>query len=556
MRRVFTVLLLLVFFCSCKKQLERLNDNPNGADPGTTSPNLVLSTVLTTAGEQYVNLGYGDFAGVMQHTQNDGATGPHNEYDWGGDYPWTPWYDILRNNKYVYDRSVALGFPFQQGISLTMKSMLFGLITDMWGDAPYSQALEGDSADAFPAYDSQQSIYMGILADLQTANTLLSQPAYAASPGAADVYYNGNPVQWRKLANSLALRYYLRISDKLPDVAKAGIEKIVADPTTYPIITSASDDATMGFAGSNANNSWPNAVAYNSDSSHYRQTKLCATFVNALESLNDPRLGIWANKVQIFLDVQASFPAHTDEIVDTMVAGENRQVRYLSPDVLASKGLTVNDINQDVSYVGLPVAIVGEQVYNLGPDPGQAAHNPHVSWLNSMYMGANGPLLKARLMSAAEVHFILAEAALKGWAAGDAQTQYNLAIQSSFAAWGLASLYAAYIAQPLVAFNGTVQQLITQKWIASWTAATESWFDWRRTGYPVLAAGPHAKGPVLPVRVYYPLAERNLNWMNVEAAENTLLLTPYSGYGADATNNYKNSAWSKPWIAQGTGKPW
>jgi len=556
MRRVLTVLLPLVLFCSCKKQLERLNDNPNGADPGTTSPNLVLSTVLTTAGEQYVNLGYGDFAGVIQHTQNDGATGPHNEYDWGGDYSWTPWYDILRNNKYVYDRSVALGFPFQQGISLTMKSMIFGLITDMWGDAPYSQALEGDSANAFPAYDSQQSIYMGILADLQTANTLFSQPAYAASPGPADVYYNGNPVQWRKLANSLALRYYLRISDKLPEVAKAGIEKIVADPATYPIITSASDDATMGFAGSNANNSWPNAVAYNSDSSHYRQTKLCATFVNALESLNDPRLGIWANKVQIFLDVQASFPAHTDKIVDTIVAGENRQVRYLSPDVLASKGLTVNDINQDVNYVGLPVAIVGEQVYNLGPDPGQAAHNPHVSWLNSMYMGAKGPLLKARLMSAAEVHFILAEAALKGWAAGDAQTHYNLAIQSSFAAWGLASLYTAYIAQPSVAFNGTVQQLITQKWIASWTAATESWFDWRRTGYPVLSAGPHAKGPVLPARVYYPLAERNLNWMNVEAAENTLLLTPYSGYGADATNNYHNSAWSKPWIAQGTGKPW
>jgi hypothetical protein len=544
--------------CSCKKQLEQLNENPNGADPSTTSPNLVLSTVLTAAGQQYVNLGYGDIAGVMQHTQNDGGTGPHNEYDWSGSYTWTPWYDILRNNQYVYDRSVALKFEFQQGISLTMKSMIFGLITDLWGDAPYSQALEGDNDNALPAYDSQQSIYMGILADLEKANTLLSKPksAYTGSVGTADVYYNGNPAQWRKLANSLALRYYMRISDKLPDVAKAGIEKIVADPSTYPIITSANDDALMGFAGNNVNDSWPNAVAYNSDSGHYRQTKMCATFVNTLESLNDPRLGVWANKVQIFLHVQNDFPARTDRIVDTIVGGESRQVRYLSPDVLASKGLTVNDINQDPNYVGLPPAIIGGPVYNLGPDPSQGSHNPHVSWLNTIYTGANGPLLKVRLMSAAEVHFILAEAALKGWAAGDAQTHYNAAIQASFAAWGLTGAYAAYISQPPAAFNGTVQQLITQKWIASWTSATESWFDFRRTGYPALVSGPVAKCPVLPVRLYYMLDERNLNWTNTEAAENNLLLTSYSGYGADATNNYHNSAWSKPWICQGTGKPW
>ncbi|GGB18447.1 hypothetical protein GCM10011511_47840 [Puia dinghuensis] len=545
-------------FCGCKKQLERLNQNPNGADPSTTSPNLVLSTVLTTTGQQYVNLGYGDIAGVMQHTQNDGGTGPHNEYDWSGTNTWTPWYDILRNNKYVYDRSVALGFEFQQGISLTMKSMIFGLIADVWGDAPYSQALEGDAGNTFPPYDSQQSIYRGILADLQKANTLLAKPAnaYTGAIGTADVYYNGNPAQWRKLANSLALRYYLRISDKLPAIAKAGIEKIVADPTTYPIITSANDDALMGFAGNSVNDSWPNAVAYNSDSGHYRQTKMCATFVKTLESMNDPRLGVWANKVQIFLHVQNNFPARTDKIVDTIVGGESRQVRYLSPDVLAAKGLTVNAINQDPNYVGLPPAIQGGPVYNLGPDPSQGAHNPHVSWLNTIYTGANGSLLKVRLLSAAEVHFILAEAALKGWAAGDAQTHYNAAIQASFVAWGLAGAYSFYIAQPSVAFNGTLQQLITQKWIASWTAATESWFDWRRTGYPVLVSGPHAKCPVLPVRLYYMLDERNLNWANTESAENNLQLTSYSGYGADATNSYQNSAWSKPWVCQGTGKPW
>ena len=54
---------------SCTKDLEKLNENPNGADPNTTNPNLVLSTVLTRTAQAYVGLGYGDIAGVVQHTQ-------------------------------------------------------------------------------------------------------------------------------------------------------------------------------------------------------------------------------------------------------------------------------------------------------------------------------------------------------------------------------------------------------------------------------------------------------------------------------------------------------
>ena len=339
-------------------------------------------------------------------------------------------------------------------------------------------------------------------------------------------------------------------------MAKAGIEKIAADPATYPIITTAADDALMGFAGASASDSWPSNVNYDADSVNYRVTKMCSTFVKKLVSLHDPRIGVWANKVQVFLHVDDDLPTGTDRIADTTVDGEERKVRYLSPDVLAGKGLSESDIDQDPNYVGLPPAIVGGPVYNMGTDAAQAAHNPHVSWLNSIYMNASGPLLKARLMTAAEVHFILAEAALKGWATGDAETHYKAAIQASLTAWGLAGQYNTYIGQPDVAYAGTVEQIITQKWIASWTAATESWFDFRRTGYPALVSGPNAKGPVLPIRFYYMLDERNLNPANIKTAEGNLEVTTYSGYGDDATNGYKNSAWSKPWVCQGTGKPW
>ncbi|MGA0555229.1 SusD/RagB family nutrient-binding outer membrane lipoprotein [Larkinella sp. VNQ87] len=530
---------LTVFSC---KDLTELNVNPNGVDPTSAHPNLVLSTVLTESGKAFVNLGYQDIAGVMQHTQKDGWGSSHNEYDWGGSQSWSSYYDILRNNQYVYDRSVELGFELHQGIALVMKSMLFGLITDLWGDAPYSQALkglEGGAANTFPVFDSQETIYTGILADLEKANTLLSKAksAYTSNADAADVYYKGDPAKWRKLANSLALRYYMRLSQKKPDVAKAGIEKIAGNATQYPIITASADDAAMPFAGNSNDDSWPANTIYDASESNYRRLKMADTFVKYLLAVNDPRLPIWAAKVQIPLVVDATLPAKTDKIVDGK--------RYLSPDMVAGK-----EVNTDPNYVGLPTAIVGGSTYNLSNTGEQAAKNPHVSWLNDIYRQAKGPLLKARLVSASEVNFILAEAAQKGWAAGDARARYEAGIKTSLEAWGVSSAYTAYIAQKNVAYNGTQKQLIEQKWIASWTAATEAWFDYRRTGFPELIAGPNAKRKVLPVRFFYMLDERNLNKANADAALNRLELTPYSE--ADG----KNSPWSKPWVLQGTGKPW
>jgi len=554
----FTLILGMSSF-SCTKTLEKLNENPNGADPSSTNPNLVFSTVLTQYAQAYVGLGYGDIAGVVQHTQLDGWGGGHNEYDWGGSNSWTGFYDILRNNKFVYDKAVDLDYEMHQGMALVMKSMVFGLITDLWGDAPYSQALKGDEGgveNTFPAYDSQQSIYEGVLADLETANTLLSKSKgdYKGSIDAADVYYNGDPAKWRKLANSLALRYYMRISEKLPAVAQAGIEKIANNPDQYPIISNVSDDATMSFAGNSDADSWPSNATYNSDSSNYRRIKLCNTFVEALQALHDPRIAVFANKVETFLHVDATLPSGTDMITDTIVNGENRKVRYLAPDVLAAKGLTVNDIDQDVDYVGLPVALAGPQAYNLSPDLNQASRNPHVSWVNSNFANANSGI-KARLISAAEVHFILAEAsAVKGWNAGDAEQHYNDAIQASFMAWGIGPAAAGYIAQPEVAFDGTQKQIIEQKWIASWSVATESWFDWRRTGFPEMhGVQGRTIAKELPLRFYYMLDERNLNSANVLSANSLLETTQYSNFGADGE---KNSPWSKPWIVQGTGKPW
>lgn len=537
-----SVVLLCSLFISCE-DLTETNENPNGVQPEVVNPNLVLPSVLTEAGKLYVNLGYQDIAGVVQHTQKDAWSSGHNDYDWGGSQDWGPYYSVLRNNALVYDRAVELDMEFHQGVSLVMKSFMFGLITDLWGDAPYTNALKGEmlgGENIKPSFDSQDVIYEGIIADLETANTLLSLGSgdYSGISEDADVYFEGDPAKWRQFANSLMLRYYMRISDKKADVAKAGIEKIVNNPDQYPIITSPDDDAAMPFPGNSADNSWPANTVSDASGSNYRRIKMGATLIEALQEKDDPRIGVWANKVQVPLVVDAGLPAGTDEIVDG--------VRYLSPDKVGD-----TPVDTDPDYVGVPTSFSAlPSTYNLNPTPGQTSHNPHVSFLNDIYKAASGPLLKSRLLSAAEVHFILAEAALKGWNTGDAKSHYESAIQASFETWGVDDEFDTYIAGPEVAYNGTLEQLIEQKWIASWTAATESWFDFRRTGLPALQAGPAAKRTVLPVRFYYMQDELMLNADNAEQALNNLEVTGYTQ--ADG----KNSAWSKPWLVQGTGKPW
>ena len=337
-------------------------------------------------------LDYGDIGGVMQHTQKDGWWSGHNDYDWSNQ-DWAGYYAILTDNKLVYDRAVELNYEFHQGVTLVTKSMVFGLITDLWGDAPYTEALLGEQLGEGlkPKFDDQESIYTGILADLELANTLLSKRNLSTLVLLVMSMCSLVVIQraWRKLANSLSLRYYMRISAKKPDVAKAGIEKIVGNPSLYPIITNSGDDATMEFTGTSNDTSWPNNTTYDKSESNYSRTKMAATLVEELQSLNDARLGVWANKVKIPLVVDASFPAGTDEIVEI----DGQQYRHMSPDVIGD-----TPVDTDPEYVGLPTSLTGLPVmYNLNPSANQGEYNPHVSQLNDIYRDASGDLSEVKI---------------------------------------------------------------------------------------------------------------------------------------------------------------
>jgi len=183
---------------------------------------------------------------------------------------------------------------------------------------------------------------------------------------------------------------------------------------------------------------------------------MCKTLVDALQNLNDPRLAVWAEPIDIQIVLDSTLEDGTDEIVN----GVRRVARDIVNTYQENLGFP---LDSDPKYVGLPPAwSIVPQAYNLNPNLEQGPHNPHASHLNDIYQSPSGPLLKSRLLSAAEVHFILAEAAQKGWSVGgSAEDQYNSALEASFNTWGVGGELSNYLSGN-AAYDGTLAQILSK----------------------------------------------------------------------------------------------
>jgi hypothetical protein len=236
------------------------------------------------------------------------------------------------------------------------------------------------------------------------------------------------------------------------------------------------------------------------------------------------------------------------------IANWSNWIDYQGVNATFTRRFNPNDTTFDTrAFIGVPAGTTQDSIhaFNGNVVGGQGRHNIHVSMMTNTFMdgkATSGDLLQARLLSAAEMHFTLAEMALKGWSVGNAQSHYEAGVLNSLQNWGVGGQYNAFIQE--VPFDGTVEQVLTQKWVALWTAPHESWNDYRRTGIPDLSLGIAALGPKPALRFGYGGDELVNNETNVQAAIQNLETTQYSGaFG-------KDSPYSKPWLLQGTGLPY
>lgn len=556
--KLFLVVCLLSA-TSCDNELTEINQNPNGVDPSQGNPSFLLTQVMVNTALDVGSKGYsGELSAFVQYTQKD--SWGNNNYDWDGS-GWNTYYGNLRSAKLALQRSQELGYTLHEAIAQILMAQNFVTLADYYGDVPYSNAVQADEDVILPTYDSQEAVYKGAIADFVAAaasisNNMGNLEAFGASQ---DIFFGGDAEKWMKYANSLALRYYMRLSEKDPSYAQAGVTATLAKP----LISSVDEECALAYIGTSDGTAQPSNSS-TGGASAFNRVKPCTTFTDRLRELDDPRASVWFAPVAIPIKVVAAadVPGGEDDVV---VDG----VRYINEETLADNGLKIYDkntwkadrlaglslVDTSSTYVGLPVSYQGSEpyTYNLNPNPVQGGGNVHVSLMNDQFKEASGDFLKARVLSYAEVCFLKAEAALKGWGT-DAEGNYNKGVQASLDTWGIGDEYADYIDNAEVAFDGTLAQIMEQKWIANFATASEAYLDWRRTGLPDLQTGPFALSSVIPVRFQYPDEERNINEANYNAALSSLETTSHTN---DVPGKYENDTpWSKPWILQGVTKPW
>lgn len=455
---------------ACDKDFEEINTNPNV--PNTVTPDLLLPNIIRNTVNEVMNTSWGIGNIVIQQTAKIQFVN-EDRYQWGEiNGIWITMYTTMRDVNNVYTIAEKAGQNNYMGIALVMKSWMMSLVTDSYGDVPYSEAGKGKDKIYFPRYDTQESIYNGILSDLQRANELLGSTQEVVS---GDILYNGDVAKWKKLANSLRLRYLMRISNKR-DVA-TDMQAIISNPAVTPVFADNADNAALQYLPT-VPNQFP---LYTSRIGSVNEFRLSKTMADKLQAFNDPRIKVFARPT----------PASTGTANPQYVGVPN--------------GL---DDNAALQYNGGAnfMSRIGTAYYIDGfGTPTQSDQD----------------IAKGIIMTYAELQFILAEAAQKGFiTTGSAKDYYENGIKASFNFYGL-EVPAEYLQQPGVAFEGaTALQLIgTQKWIALFYSGLEAWFDWRRTDVPALTPGPaNVNGNRIPVRFIYPGFEFSLNKENVEAA--------------------------------------
>lgn len=466
----YTCSLLAILVLGCTGDFEEINTNPN--NPVSTQPNLILPGVQRDMMNTIVGETWSIGNTVMQHTAKNQFVN-EDRYLWGEiNAIWDAVYDNMRDVNNMISLSEEDNLPNYKGVALVLRAWMFSLATDAYGDIPYTEALNGKEGVFFPKYDPQETIYQGILADLEEANTILN----GSLDISGDLIYGGEVEQWRKLANSLRIRYLMRISDRV-DVS-AELSSIVDNPAEYPIFTSNDDHAVYTYQ-TEAPNQFPLFTYRIGSFNEFRASK---TLTDKLIALDDPRLYIFVRPT----------PA-TETTPET----------------------------SDDQYVGIPngLADVEALTYNGGPEF-QSRVGPLFFEEANTELGLQ--VAKGVVMTYAELQFLLAEAAQKGLISGSAETYYLNGINASFDFYGI-DPDPAYFTQSEVAYTGTndglLEKIGNQKWLSLFFQGLEAWFDWKRTGYPVLEpAVDNQNNDMIPVRFIYPIIEQSLNADNRAAA--------------------------------------
>src|SRR5438093_3292777 len=457
--------------------LTDINKDPN--NPTSAPPGPVFTSAARLAMNRWLGGGAMDLRGpefTVQHLAevqypDEDAYRRLGPGDTDGDFIRAYTQD-LKNLQAVVDVGKSENEPLLWGPAQVLRSLVFSYVTDVWGDVPYSEALRGDSGAIAPKYDAQKDIYTGLCADLDAATTAMAgAPATAIKLGAADPFFSGCAAGWQRLANSIRVRLAMRLANVDATTAQAQINAALAAPAG--LISSNAQNANFPWPGDGIyDNPW--MVNFRTRDDH----RMSNTLMNQMLPHSDPRIPVYA------------------------------QPTVANPAV----------------YAGMPNALTqsGASAYfTISSRPGAMFYGATV--YSCPTCGARtGATFPSFVLPYAEVSFVLAEAAERGWiTTGTAAALYAQGIRASMAQWGVTNTAAidSFVVNPAIAYAGGtpgLRQIALQKWIGLYTDGVQAWAEWRRTCVPAtVKPGPDEIQDSLPRRYRYSIREGSVNQQHV-----------------------------------------
>jgi hypothetical protein len=446
---------------SCDRSLDEINKDKSRINVPVASALLVpIEYNMSVVGYNRANDFNFDLMQVSLYFPNEGnslsryyITENTGAGFWNNSYRWLKQVDDLKK------AAIAEGDKNYEAISLVLNAWIYSNLTDTYGDVPFSQASQLDDNILQPKFDRQKDIYLRLLDDLNTANSLFITNKMLSG---GDLFYKADTdpngiINWKKFCNSLSLRLLTRILSREGEInVKERIQEIINNPTVYPVFQTNADAAKLDITG--VSPLMP-PIARPQDFTTGRAAS--DFFVQALKANNDPRMAMFFTQ---------------------------------------AKDLKGNNIG----YVGAPSGYPFGTVFTYQP-----------SNLNQNL--AKAPL-KIFIYPYAELQFTLAELALKGIITGTAKTYYENGVKASIEQWG-AVVPANYFDNPNVAYEADLKKIMLQKYIALFFVDQQQWFEKRRTGFPVLPDnGGLLNNGELPQRLMYPPNPKVLNSANYQAA--------------------------------------
>lgn len=455
---------------------DELEDDPNSAT--SVPPSMLLSGVLKNMADE---------DGPWSEAQRDNQFWVisfdyygDQDYNWGSaDFK----YSYLANIEAMTKEAQNLSTVNKYGaIAKFLRAYYFDSMSRRLGDIPLTEALMADADISIqkPVYDSQQAVYEQVLTWLEEANTQLAEARKEVETGEVegDFYYTGDLEKWQKAINSFHLRILINLSKRASDLNVASrFQKIISDPTTYPIFESNADNMERHY-GNEQNNFYefnPGNYGFNRN-----RNIMGSTYLDLLKELNDPRIYEVADPAPALYD--PSNPDDLDAYVGADTGAEQGPIQVASDNGLLSYP---NEARYYNDYVGEPYIVLGY----------------------------------------AEQELTIAEAANRGWITESAAAHYQNGIKASMTFYGVSDTsISAYLAQSDIIYSGDnvsgLEEILTQKYIALFNnSGRESYFNFRRTGIPTFDVGPsNNNGGKIPLRWKYPVNEFQNNEANVNAA--------------------------------------